>query len=181
MANYCSNCVVFLGDVTTIKSEIETMQNENLKTDYFQYPLGYVEEKEKAGERVSSPAGMFDIHIINTNEKSVRIEYESRWTISIDALAFLARKHGVQFYAFYCPDDNAKDWSGIAVGVDGKNGFRTKQQEICEIRNSTPTYAHDSTEDLETLAVELFMEEGANPLQKTNGIIPKENYHGKLV
>lgn len=115
MANYCSNRIVFIGDFTTLKQELETMQKEYLKTDLLQIPGGYTQQH--------CNDGMFEIYITDETEDRLTVEYESRWTVSEDILGCLAGKHHLEFYGCFVPDDSADLFSGVTIGVCNQKGL----------------------------------------------------------
>lgn len=147
MANYCSNRIVFVGDVSRLKTEFERMQNDYEKNQTYQLPEGFEEFTNKSGEHIRSLDFLFEVLITECDEKSLTVEYETRWDISVDTLAFIAKKYEVEFHGCFVPDELPLQYSGIVYGVYDQFGVLETKCLIIEnlvTENCMPDQIHPS-------------------------------------
>jgi len=163
MANYCSNQVIFVGDVSLLKKEFERMQANYDKTQAYQLPEGFEEFKNSSGGHIRSPDFLFEVYITESDENALTVEYETRWETSMEILSFLAKKYEVEFYGCFVPDEMPGDYSGILNGVfDHYSLLKTRHFTISELMIIDPNSEQIHPADVSKLAREHYEKVSSN-------------------
>ena len=83
MANFCSNWVVFQGNVTGIKSKIEDMIKAEAESGFGQH-LNTKEDR-----------AMYDIYIQDESDDHLTISYETKWDQNSESIALACKEFGL--------------------------------------------------------------------------------------